>query len=91
MLSKGNGEPNICALNILLTHVGECCYTRNMGLDCEIDAIYNAESPVVRANVDDQISTYEPRVNIKDISLGHDPAVGGLKVTAYLERKLNNG
>lgn len=63
MRKKGNGTPEVCVANLLLTQKGEVPYERLKGLDDEI-----IDSPMSDANAITEetlwlIETYEPRVD----------------------------
>lgn len=70
MKSFGNGDPQICVQNILNITRGQAPYLRGMGLD---DTLYDKPieevKPLVIADAEEQIETYEERVNIENIDV----------------------
>lgn len=70
MKSIGNGNPEVCVLNILNITRGQAPYLRGMGLDGSLyDKPIEEAKPLVLADAEEQIETYENRVSIKDINL----------------------
>lgn len=90
MLSSGNGEPNVCALNVLRTLRGECPYTRGMGLGEHIDRPQVSEDPFIRADVSDQLYNYEPRVDETGIGITRTPNDGDIDIIPYITRVYGN-
>lgn len=73
MKSYGNGNPEICVLNIVSIVRGQAPYLRGMGLDGSFfDKPTEQVKPLVLADVEDQIETYEERVRINDVDLIED-------------------
>ena len=70
MLSKGNGRPEICASNILLTVRGEVPYERLKGIDrAVIDRPAALAEGQISADVIWALETYEPRISAESVSL----------------------
>lgn len=69
MKSSGNAAPQNCVNNILNVNRGEVAYLRGMGLDTSLydKPILEAE-PLVMADAEEQIETYEERVEVNDIT-----------------------
>ena len=68
MKSVGNGDPQNCVENILNTVRGQAPYLRGMGLDGSLyDKPIEEVKPLVIADAEDQIETYEERVTINSI------------------------
>ena len=73
MKSKGNGNPITCAYNLLKISRGEIPFDRVKGLDKSV-----IDNPIVNADsilIEDArwiVETYEPRVEIVDISILRD-------------------
>ena len=69
MKSSGNGAPQNCVNNILNVVRGEVPYLRGMGLDGSLyDKPTGEAEPLFIADAEDQIETYEERVEINDIT-----------------------
>lgn len=69
MLKSGNALPQQCAYNLVRTMVGEVPMERAKGLKAEyIDAPVSSASGL-RADVDFLLSHYEPRIDVKNVSL----------------------
>ena len=68
MRSAGNGDPQICVSNILNIVRGQAPYLRGMGLDGSLyDKPIEEIKPLVIADAEEQIETYEERVSINSI------------------------
>jgi phage baseplate assembly protein W len=66
--SVGNGDPQNCVENILNTVRGQAPYLRGMGLDSSLyDKPIEEVKPLVIADAEEQIETYEERVTINSI------------------------
>lgn len=79
MLAKGNGDPRICAMNLLKTIKGTVPFERFKGI--ATDVIDRPISDQYRAQVEAQevIGQYEPRVRPTDVEVRPiDPAVGDM-------------
>ncbi len=69
MRSSGNSAPQNCVNNILNVIRGEVPYLRGMGLDGSLYDKPTVEAePLFIADAEDQIETYEERVEINDIT-----------------------
>lgn len=74
MRAFGNGNPEVCASNLLKIGRGEVPFERVKGIDRRV-----IDLPIEQAKaeiIEDSrwtISTYEPRVNILQISVDDDP------------------
>lgn len=89
MIAKGNGTPQVCANNLLQLFRGEVPYERVKGLDPRIiDRSVLVADAQLRQDADWLIDTYEPRAEIKSISIEQSSAVnGGFIVSAEIEGK----
>lgn len=89
MRASGNGAPNVCANNLLRLFRGEVPYERVKGLDPRIvDRPVTAADARLRQDADWLVDTYEPRAEIKTLTVSHSDAVnGGFVVTADIEVK----
>lgn len=68
MKSLGNGDPQVCVQNILNTIRGQAPYLRGMGLDGNLyDKPMKEVKPLILADAEEQIETYEKRVSINSI------------------------
>lgn len=87
MIAKGNGAPQVCANNLLRLFRGEVPYERVKGLDPRIiDRPISAADAQLRQDADWLVDTYEPRAEIRTISVEQsDTAGGGFVVTADIE------
>lgn len=80
MKSAGNGDPQNCVNNILSVTRGEVPYLRGMGLDGTLyDKPINEAEPLVLADAEEQIETYEERVEINEI-LTQKTEEGNIKI-----------
>lgn len=89
MKSKGNGTPQVCVNNLLKLFRGEVPYERIKGLDPRL-----VDKPIVTASAellqdaDWLVDTYEPRAEIKSLSVSQaDTINGGFYVAAEIETK----
>lgn len=89
MRSKGNGNPEICAQNLLKITRGEVPYERIKGLDPRfIDRPHSIAEAEVQQDAEWLIETYEPRVNVNAINVeASDASAGGFIVTADISEK----
>lgn len=89
MRAKGNGTPQVCANNLLQLFRGEVPYERVKGLDPRTyDRPLLAADAQLRQDADWLIDTYEPRAQIKTITVAQsDATTGGFSVTAEIEEK----
>lgn len=69
MKSVGNGNPENCVQNILSVTKGEVAYNRAMGLDGDLydKPVTQIQGPVF-ADIEEQIETYEKRVQVNNIN-----------------------
>lgn len=89
MRASGNGDPGVCANNLLSINRGEVPYERIKGLDPRMigKPITEAE-PEIQEDARWLLSTYEPRANVNSISLSQTDAVdGSFLVTADITEK----
>lgn len=89
MRAKGNGAPQVCANNLLQLFRGEVPYERVKGLDPRMyDRPFFAADTQLRQDADWLIDTYEPRAEIKSLTVEQaDTVNGGFTVTAEIEEK----
>lgn len=89
MRAHGNGAPQVCANNLLRLFRGEVPYERVKGLDPRIvDRPIMAAEMQLRQDADWLIETYEPRAEIKTITITQqEAAAGGFLVTADIKSK----
>lgn len=89
MKAKGNGAPQECVNNLLRLFRGEVPYERVKGLDPRMfDRPFVAADAQLRQDADWLVDTYEPRAEIKSISVAeHDTVNGRFSVTAEVENK----
>ncbi|MCM1388091.1 MAG: hypothetical protein NC231_12245 [Bacillus sp. (in: Bacteria)] len=70
MQANGNGHPMQCVANLLRIVRGECTYDRIKGIDPSyIDQPETIVKPLIIADVEWLIKTYEPRVNLKSADI----------------------
>jgi phage baseplate assembly protein W len=70
MKKTGNGRPEQCAANILLTIRGEVPYERLKGIDRRmIDAPSATIKPQLNEDITWVLKTYEPRINLDGIDI----------------------
>lgn len=89
MRATGNGAPQVCVNNLLRVFRGEVPYERVKGLDPRlIDRPISSADAQLRQDADWLVDTYEPRAEIKSLSVAQaDTANGGFAVTADIEDK----
>ena len=89
MRASGNGAPNVCANNLLRIFRGEVPYERIKGLDPRIvDSPAAAADAQLRQDADWLVDTYEPRAELKSVTVSQTDAIsGGFVVTADIELK----
>lgn len=89
MRAKGNGNPALCASNLLRLFRGEVPFERVKGLNPRlVDRPAGDVNAEVQQDAEWLLETYEPRVSVKSINI--DPsgsASGGFHVTADVEEK----
>lgn len=69
MLSSGNGDPAVCALNLLRTFRGEVPYVRTKGIDRSLVDIPATESWRFDADAEWVVRNYEPRVTLDEVRM----------------------
>lgn len=78
MLAKGNGDPLVCASNLIKTVRGEVPYERVKGLPRDlIDRPSSHARPKFNAEVQWLIETYEPRLDIDHVDISAIEAASG--------------
>ena len=89
MMAKGNGAPQVCVNNLLRLFRGEVPYERVKGLDPRtVDRPALVADAQLRQDADWLVETYEPRAEIKNITVTQaDTINGGFTVTADIEEK----
>ena len=89
MRASGNGAPDVCANNLLRLFRGEVPYERVKGLDPRIiDRPISAADVQLRQDADWLVDTYEPRAELKSLTVSQSDTVsGGFIVTADIEVK----
>ena len=89
MRAKGNGNPALCASNLLRLYRGEVPYERVKGLNPRlIDRPAGDSNAEVRQDAEWLLETYEPRVSVNSINIEPSEASsGGFIVTADVEEK----
>ena len=89
MRATGNGAPEVCVNNLLRLFRGEVPYERVKGLDPRIvDRPVPAADALLRQDADWLVDTYEPRAEIKSLTVSRTDAVTGVfSVTADIEVK----
>ena len=89
MRASGNGNPAVCAGNLLKLFRGEVPYERVKGLDPRlIDSPASSAAEDLLQDAEWLLETYEPRVTADNISvIPSDAAAGGFTVTADISEK----
>jgi phage baseplate assembly protein W len=89
MRAHGNGAPQVCVNNLLQLFRGEVPYERVKGLDPRLyDKPFSTADAQLRQDADWLIDTYEPRAEIRSITVEQSDAVGGgFTVTAEIQEK----
>lgn len=73
MKSVGNGTAQICVQNILSITRGEVPYIRGMGIDGSLyDKPSELVKPLIIADAQEQIETYEERVEVNGITISNN-------------------
>ena len=75
MRAKGNGRPEVCAVNLLKITRGEVSFDRIRGRDASLIDQPNAADEDA-ANVEWVLETYEPRVDAEALASDADARVG---------------
>ena len=83
MKSKGNGSPEQCAANLIMTIRGEIPYERLKGVDPGlIDSPGSLAPSEAWPDIEWLLRTYEPRVQADDIGIeALYPAEGGFRLS----------
>lgn len=89
MLGSKNGDPRLCAENLLKIRRGEVAYDRIRGIDTAIiDTSPEGGVLSLRQDVDFMLPLYEPRVEVSDVELNQDAIESGeFAVTAVIKPK----
>ena len=89
MRASGNGNPVVCAENLLKVFRGEVPYERIKGIDPRvIDRPAGAAVDDLAQDAEWVLETYEPRVTADGFSITpSDAAAGGYTVTADISEK----
>ena len=89
MRATGNGDPKVCADNLLKITRGEVPYERVKGIDARIvDRPYGEASAEFQQDAEWLLETYEPRVKVNAISVTPSGvSSGGFVVTADITEK----
>lgn len=89
MKANGNGNPAVCAANLLRLFRGEVPFERVKGLDPRMIDLPASEADVsIQQDADWLLSTYEPRVDVNSVNIqASDAVVGGFIVTADITEK----
>lgn len=83
MKSSGNGLPDVCAANLLLTFRSEVPYERVKGLDPRLmDKPITEADPEIKQDAEWLLETYEPRARVNGFTLSPNDTCGGYTVTA---------
>ena len=78
MRSKGNGNAEQCAANLLLITRGEVPYERLKGIDARlIDKPSSTVQGLLKADLDWLLTTYEPRVGLDSLAITKTEAAEG--------------
>ena len=78
MRASGNGQPDVCAYNLIRTFRGEVPYSRTKGIDARnIDRPANLVRAAIEEDAEWVIDTYEPRVDASGAVLSVLDAVHG--------------
>jgi hypothetical protein len=89
MMANGNGAPQVCVNNLLRLSSGEVPFERLKGLDSRTKdrPVFMADAQL-RQDADWLVSIYEPRAQIKSITVTQtDAAIGGFAVSVEIEDK----
>lgn len=84
MIAKGNGNPNVCAGNLMKLTRGEVPYERVKGLDPRlVDRPFGIAEAEIQQDAEWLLETYEPRVEVNAINIDpSDTTAGGFVITA---------
>lgn len=83
MRASGNGSPDVCAANLLLTFRNEVPYERIKGLNPRLmdKPITDAEL-AIKQDAEWLLETYEPRVTVNGVTVAQSGTGGNYIVTA---------
>lgn len=89
MRASGNGNPQICAHNLLCLFRGEVPYERVKGLDPRmIDRPISTAEMELKQDAKWLIETYEPRATVNAVTVTQETAAyGGFSVVADITEK----
>lgn len=89
MRASGNGDPAVCAGNLLKIIRGEVPFERVKGLDPRlIDRPISEARPAIQQDAEWLLETYEPRVSVNAVKVEpSDATSGGFSVTADVTEK----
>ena len=89
MKATGNGTPQVCVNNLLKLFRGQVPYERVKGLDPRIiDKPFLTADTELRQDADWLVNTYEPRAEIRSITVTQTDSVnGGFSVSAEIESR----
>ena len=78
MKAKGNGSPEQCVENLLLIVRGEVPFERLKGIDATLtDRPGEEAAPLLEADAEWLVETYEPRVSLGSVSMTAELAKAG--------------
>ena len=77
MLSNGNSDPRVCALNLLRTIRGEVPLARTKGIAREHIDKPSTRAAELRADAEWVLETYEPRLSGEDVAVIAEEAAAG--------------
>lgn len=87
MRADGNGNAEVCALNLLRISRGEIPYDRVRGRDAVLVDQPNSADDAV-ADAEWLLETYEPRINVDDVEItAEETPEGVFLLTADISRK----
>lgn len=91
MIAKGNGEPQVCAANLLQTPRFSVPYERIKGIDGSlIDGPANAAPAEMAGDAEWLLETYEPRIRVNSIKANDPDGIGDFGITADLSVNYND-
>lgn len=86
MLSHGNSDPRVCALNLLRTIRGEVPLVRTKGIAREHIDKPITHSADLRADAEWVLETYEPRLSGEEVAiLAEDATAGNYRLQATVQ------
>ena len=90
MLSKGNGEPQVCADNLLRTPRFSVPFERIKGIDGDlIDSPSAAAGDELVADAEWLLDTYEPRVQVNSVEVDQSDGSGNFGLVADISINTN--